>query len=142
MAAQEIPIPKEPPAEIQALIDTARGAFNDKNFTLFNSTFGGDVVIVDGFAPYRWLGPNAQGHWWDDAERWAKDLGVLNEHVSSQGIVHWQVVGTRAYAVVSAVLTITLSKGEPITRPGILTYTLLKVGEEWKVEGHTWGRLR
>lgn len=132
---------KEAPAEIKALIETALGAFNDKNLTLFNSTFGGDVVIVDGFAPYRWLGPNAQSRWWADAETWAKDLGVLGEHISIQEILHWQVVGTRAYAVISATLTITLRKGEPITRPGILTYTFVKLGEDWKAEGHTWGRL-
>jgi hypothetical protein len=51
-----------------------------------------------------------------------------------------QVVGTRAYAVISATI-ITLRKEEPITRPGILTYTLVKLGEDWKSEGHTWGRL-
>jgi hypothetical protein len=99
------------------------------------------VVIVDGFAPYRWLGPTAQSRWWADAETWAKDLGVLGEYISIQKILHWQVVGTRAYAVISATLTITLQKGEPITRPGILTYTLVKLGEDWKAEGHTWGRL-
>ena len=134
-------MPKEPPVEIKTLIDTALSAFNSKDSSLFNSTFGGEVVIVDGFAPYRWLGPNAQGRWWDDAERWAKDLGVENEHLSSQGILHWEVVGTRAYAVVSATLKITLGKGDPITRPGILTYNFVKLGEEWKVEGQTWGRL-
>ena len=75
---------KEPPAEIKAVIETALGAFNDKNFSLFNSTFGGEVVIVDGFAPYRWLGPDAQGRWWADAETWAKDLGVLGAHIGSR----------------------------------------------------------
>ena len=134
-------MPKEPPIEIKTLIDTAFSAFNSKNSSLFNSTFGGEVVIVDGFAPYRWLGPNAQGRWWDDAERWAKDLGVENEHLSFQGMLHWEVVGTRAYAVVSATLTITLGNADPITRPGILTYNFVKLGEEWKVEGQTWGRL-
>src|SRR5262249_42239171 len=109
--------------------------------SLFKSTFGGDVVIVDGFAPSRWLGPNAQGRWWADAEKWANDLGVLHEHISVEAVRHWQVVGTRAYAALSATLTITLRKGEPITRPGILTYTFVKLGDEWKAEGHSWGRL-
>jgi hypothetical protein len=132
---------KGPPAEIKSLIETALDAFNNKNFTLFNSTFAGDVVIIDGFAPHRWLGPNAQGRWWADAEIWAKDLGVLGEHISIQEIRHWQVVGNRAYAVISATLTITLQNRELITRPGILTYTLVKLGEHWKAEGHTWARL-
>lgn len=72
MAAQAIPAedpvnvlgqPNEPPVEITALIKTALDGFNDKNSARYNSAFGGDVVIVDGLAPYRWTGPNAQGPW-------------------------------------------------------------------------------
>jgi hypothetical protein len=44
------------------------------------------------------------------------------------------VVRTRAYAVLSATLTIGLKKGESIIRPGILIYTLIKLGAEWKAE--------
>src|SRR5215831_17102954 len=90
------------PAEIKHVIDTALGAFNAKNYTAFNSTFGGEVVIIDGFAPFRWVGPDAQGQWWADAERWAKDLGVLSEQIIVEKVEHWQVVDTRAYVVLSA----------------------------------------
>jgi hypothetical protein len=72
---------------------------------------------------------------------WAKDLGVLSEHIFVEEILHWQVVDTRAYAVLCATLTITLQKGEPIIRPGILTYTFVKVNEDWKTEGHARVRL-
>ena len=132
---------KDAPAEIRVVIETALGAFNNKDLARFNSTFAGHVVIVDGFAPYRWLGPDAQRRWWDDAEKWGHDLGVAGEHLSIREILHWQIVGSRAYAVVSATLTITLREGEPIIRPGILTYTFEKVGEDWKADAQTWGRL-
>ena len=66
-------------AEIKAVIDMALTAFNSKKGALFESTFGGEVVVVDGMAPYRWTGPNAQGRWFADAERWAHELGVANE---------------------------------------------------------------
>ena len=74
-------------------------------------------------------------------ENMAKDGGVESEHLSSQGVHAWGVSGDRAYASVSATLTITLKKGEPIIRPGILTFTFGKLGEMWKAEGHAWGRL-
>jgi hypothetical protein len=131
----------ELPAEIKDVIDMALGAFNAKDHATFNSMFGGEVAIIDGFAPFRWIGPDAQGRWWSEAERWAKDLGVVSEHIAVEKVLHWQVVGTRAYAVLSAILKITLQKGDPIIRPGILTYTLVKLDAGWKAEGHAWARL-
>ena len=99
------------------------------------------MAIIDGFAPFRWTGPNAQARWWADAERWGEQLGVASERISVEKTLHWQVVGTRAYAVLSATLTIGLKKGESIIRPGILIYTLIKLSGEWKAESQTWGRL-
>ena len=61
----------ELPADIVALIDTVFTAFNSKNATLLNSVYDANVVIVDGFAPYRWSGPQALAEWWADA----KDMG-------------------------------------------------------------------
>jgi len=132
---------QEPSKEIKAVVDSVLGAFNSKNSKLFNDSFGGEVAIIDGFAPFRWTGPNAQARWWAEAERWGEELGVASEHISVEKTLHCQVVGTRAYAVLSATLTIGLKKGESIIRPGILIYTLIKLGGEWKAELQTWGRL-
>lgn len=131
-------MPKEPPAEIMALINTALDAFNRKDPTVF---FGDDVVIIDGFAPFRWLGPLAVERWWNDAESWAKAGGVQKEHISLEKIHYGDVSGTRACAVFSATLTITLKEGEPIVRPRILVYTFSRQGDAWKAEGHMRGRL-
>jgi ketosteroid isomerase-like protein len=138
---EEIQMPKEPPAEIMALINTALDAFNRKDSAVFNSVYGGDVVIVDGFAPSRWIGPGAQARWWADAETWGKAGGAVNEHISFEGIRYCEVSGTRAYAVLSATLTITLKTGAPIVRPGIPVYTFARQGDVWKAEGQMWGRL-
>jgi Domain of unknown function (DUF4440) len=133
-------MPNEPPAEIKTLIDMALTAFNGKNSALFESTFGGEVVILDGMAPYRWTGLNAQGRWFADAERWAHELGVANENIAYDRIAHAEVVGTHAYLVLSATLSFTLN-GERGSRRGILTYTFVKQGGEWKIESQAWGRL-
>ena len=117
MAAQSMPMPNEPPAEIKALIDKALGGFNSRDSALYNSAFGGDVVIVDGMAPYRWTGQNAQGRWFADAEKWAHDLGVADETIAYDRVVRADVVGTHAYVVLSAKLSFTL-KGRPDSRLG------------------------
>ena len=131
----------ELPNEIAALIETVFEAFNSKNPTLFKSVYGGDVVVIDGFAPFRWIGPNALAEWWADAEKWAKGGGVQKEQLVSNGILAAGLSGDRAYASIAAILTITLKKGEPIVRPGTLTFTFAKLGAAWKAEGHAWGRL-
>src|SRR5262249_13410526 len=130
------------PDEIKNPINALLNAFNTKQLASFNSVFAPEATIGDGFAPFRWAGSNVPARWWGDAEKWAHDLGVANEHIAIQEVHHSQVVGSHAYAVLSATLTISLRKGETITRPGLLIYTLLKIGEEWKVESQTWGRLK
>jgi ketosteroid isomerase-like protein len=101
-------------------IDTIFKAFNSKDSALLYSVYAGNLVVIDGFAPYRWIGPDAVAEWWTDAETWAKDLGVEKEDLAFSGIRAWGLVGNRAYASISATLTITLKKGDPIVRPGIL----------------------
>jgi ketosteroid isomerase-like protein len=132
---------KELPADITALIDTVFKAFNSKNSTLLNSVYAGDVVIIDGLAPYRWSGPEALSKWWADAKAWAAAGGVQNEHLAYEKLRAWGLSDDRAYASMSATLTITLKEGKTIIRPGILTYTFARRGEGWKAEGDAWGRL-
>ena len=73
---------QEPSKEIKAVADSVLGAFNSKNSKLFNDSFASEVAIIDGFAPFRWTGPNAQARWWADAERWGEQLGVSSERIS------------------------------------------------------------
>src|SRR5215471_4244711 len=116
----------EPPGDIIALINTVFDAFNTRNPALMRAVYADDVVIVDGFAPFRWIGTNALNDWWADAEKWALDGGVENEHLANQGVLAWGLSGNRAYVSISAILTITLKKGERIIRPGTLTYSFTR----------------
>ena len=67
---------KDPPTEIQTLIDNHINAFNTQNIELFLRIFGDTAIIIDGIAPYRWLNPNAPANRLADVEKWRKDLGV------------------------------------------------------------------
>lgn len=134
-------MPYEPPAEIKALIDAVLDGFNRKDSVLYNSAFGGDAVVIDGIAPYRWTGPNAQARWFSDAEKWVHDFGVESENLVCDKIVHSAVVGTHSYVVLSATLFFTLKGGQSGSKPGVLTFTFAKHGDKWKVESQVWGRL-
>ena len=140
-AAQPIPIPNEPPAEIKAVIDTVLGGFNNKDALLYTSAFSGDAIVIDGIAPYRRTGPNAPARWFADAEKWVHEFSVENEKIACDKIVHSAVVGTHAYVVLSATLSFSLKGGQTGCRPGILTFTLGKQGDKRKVESEAWGRL-
>jgi len=133
-------MPNAARAEIESVITTALDAFNRKDAAMFTGVFGGQVVIIDGFAPFRWIGPDAAARWWADAEVWAHNGGVTKEHIALDEIRFCEVNGSRAYAVLSATLTINLKAAEPIIRRGSLVYTFGRQGGVWKAEGHAWGR--
>ena len=129
---------KDPPTEIQTLIDNHINAFNTQNIELFLRIFGDTAIIIDGIAPYRWLNPNAPANWLADVEKWRKDLGVSHEHLSYK-MGFWNVEGSHAYAVIAGTLSVTI-KGQTADRNGTLAYTFSKHGEEWKIDAQAWGR--
>jgi ketosteroid isomerase-like protein len=133
-------VPNELPVEIKALIDTVLDGFNRKDSPQYNSAFSGDAVVIDGMAPYRWTGPGAPARWFTDAEKWAHEIAVENETIDCDRIVHAALVGTHAYAVLSATHSFRL-KGQSVSRPGILTFTFAKHVDQWKVDSQAWGRL-
>jgi ketosteroid isomerase-like protein len=98
-------------------------------------------VVIDGIAPYRWTGSNAQARWLSDAEKWLHDFGVEKETLVCDKIVHTAVVGTYAYVVILATLSLALNGGQSGSRQGILTFTFAKQDDEWKVGSQAWGRL-
>src|SRR5947209_1806393 len=110
-----------PPAAIQTVIDAHINGFNTHDSDLFVGVFGDTAIIIDGIAPYRWLNPNAPANWLVDVEKWRKDLGVTDEHLSYQ-MGFWNVEGSSAYAVISGTLSVTI-KGQSVVRTGTLAYT-------------------
>ena len=141
MAAQPISMPNELPGELKSLVDRVVEGFNNKDLALYNSAFGADAVVIDGIAPYRWTGSNAQARWLSDAKKWLHDFGVENETLACDKVMHAAVVGMYAYVVISATLFLKLKGGQSGSRPGILTLTFAKQDDEWKVGSQAWGRL-
>ena len=129
---------KDPPKEIQTLIDNHINGFNTQNIDVFLGIFDDTAIIIDGIAPYRWLGSNAPTNWLADVEKWRKDLGVTHEHLSYK-MGFWNVEGSAAYAVIAGALSVTI-KGQTAVRNGTLAYTFSKHGEGWKIGAQAWGR--
>src|SRR5262249_41983276 len=87
----------QPPAEIVSIIDAVFKAYSSKDFASLKSVYAdNNLVIIDGFGRFRWIGPNALNDWRADVEIFLKDFGVENEHLSNEGIRAWGVSGDRA----------------------------------------------
>jgi hypothetical protein len=93
---------------------------NKKDSVMYNAS-SGDAVAVDGIAPYRWTGPNAQARWFRDAERWVHDFGVENETIVCDRIVLRRSFGTYAYVVLSATRFFTVKAGRSGSTLGVLS---------------------
>jgi ketosteroid isomerase-like protein len=100
-------VPEKLHADLRSLIDTVSSAFNSEDSARLKSVYGPDAVIVDGFAPFRWAGPEAFDRWWADAK------AETNERLIDNALLAWGVDGDRAYTSISATLSITLKKGDP-----------------------------
>jgi len=129
---------KNPPMEIQTLIENHVNAFNTQDVDLFLTVFGDTAIIIDGIAPYRWLSPNAPANWLADVEKWRKDLGVTHEQLTFE-MGFWNVEGSHAYAVILGSLAVTI-KGQSVVRKGTLAYTFSKHDDLWKIDAQAWGR--
>lgn len=127
-----------PPDEINSLIEAHISAFNDQDDARFISVFNDTAIIVDGIAPYLWLGPNAPANWLADCVLWRKKFGVTREHIAyTMGF--WNVEGDSAYAVISGSLTVVIGD-QPVIRTGTLAYTFAKRDGAWKIGSQSWGR--
>jgi hypothetical protein len=129
---------KQPPTEIQILIDNHINGFNNHNIELFLSVFSDTAIIIDAIAPYRWLNPNAPANWLADVEKWREKFGVSSEHLAYK-MGFWNVEGRDAYAVIAGTLSVTI-KGQTAARTGTLAFTFSKHGELWKIDAQAWGR--
>ena len=69
------------------------------------------------------------------------EFSVENETLVCDKILHAAVVGTYAYVVISATLSLKLKTGQSASRQGVLTLTFAKQGDTWAIEAQAWARL-
>ncbi len=101
----------------------------------------GDIVIVDEFAPHRWIGPSAPQQWAADYDKHAQATGVSDGTVKYGAPTRTEIEGEVAYVIVP---TIYLYKqhGNPLVEEGQMTFVLHEEAGNWKISGWTWSGVK
>jgi ketosteroid isomerase-like protein len=97
----------------------------------------GDILIVDEFAPHRWIGPHAAQDWAADYDKHAKATGVSDGTVKYGAPTRAEIEGEAAYVVVPTVYNYKQS-GKPTTEEGQMTFVLHTEAGSWKISSWTW----
>jgi ketosteroid isomerase-like protein len=124
----------EPMAAITRFTD----AVNRSDMAGALNYLGPSPTLVDDLAPYSWQGPGAGGAWMAamGANAQAKGMTVINMRLGEASRI--EVEGAAAYAVVPGVLTYTLKDGHQEHADGVLTFTLHRAADGWKIDALTW----
>jgi hypothetical protein len=103
----------------------------------FAAYASGDIVIVDEFAPHRWVGPHAAQEWAADYDKHAQATGVTDGMVKYGAPTRTEIEGKSAYVIVPTVYTYK-EHGKPIAEEGQMTFVLKLEAGGWKISGWTW----
>lgn len=132
-AAAHAAAPPGPTATVSQFINS----FNKGDVKAAEATHAADAVIIDEFAPHRWVGPGAFGAWAADLDKDAKAKGQTNQHVGLGKADRVLVDGDTAYVVVPATYSYK-EKGKAMVEPAHMAFSLAKSADGWKISGWTW----
>jgi ketosteroid isomerase-like protein len=131
-----------PAADVSAPIRQFIDGFNHGDAkTAFAAYAPGDIVIVDEFAPHRWIGPRAAQAWAADYEKHARATGVSDGSVSYGEVTRAEIEGDLAYVIVPTVYTYK-EHGQPIAEEGQMTFVLHSGPAGWKIASWTWSGVK
>ena len=132
-AAAHAASPPGPTATVSEFINS----FNKGDAKAAEATHTADAVIIDEFAPHRWVGPGAFQAWSAALDKDGKAKGQSNQHVGLGKADRVLVDGDSAYVVVPATYTYK-EKGKPIVETAHMAFSLAKGADGWKINGWTW----
>lgn len=123
-----------------ATIDAAIEASNAGNRAAFIATFTADAAIVDDFAPYRFVAPSAAAHWYDGFLADAAANHVTPGSIVTHKPKFFHKTAERAWLVVPTDYHYELN-GKAELETGSLVFTLVKIGDAWKIATMSWAAL-
>jgi Domain of unknown function (DUF4440) len=127
-----------PPVDVTVPIRQFIDGFNKGDVkSAYAAYAAGDIIIVDEFAPHRWVGPNAPQQWAADYDKHAQATGVTDGIVKYGAPTRSEIEGEVAYVVVPTVYNYK-EHGRPITEEGQMTFVLRAESGGWKISGWTW----
>jgi hypothetical protein len=97
----------------------------------------GDIIIIDEFAPHRWVGPHAAQDWAADYEKHSQATGVTDGIVKYSPPTRTEIEGDAAYVIIPTVYTYK-DHGKPLTEEGQMTFVLRAEAGNWKITAWTW----
>jgi len=126
--------PEDVTAPIRQFID----GFNTGDVNSAYAAYAkGDIIIVDEFAPHRWVGPHAAQNWAADYDKHAKATGVTEGKVTYGKPTRIEIEGPAAY-VVMPTSYLYKEHGKPMAEEGQITVVLHSESGAWKMSGWTW----
>ena len=121
-------------APIHQFID---GFNNGDTKSAFAAYASGDIVIIDEFAPHRWVGPHAAQEWAADYDKHAQATGVADGIVKYGAPTRTEIEGKVAYVILPTVYSYK-EHGRAVVEKGQMTFVLKDEAGEWKISGWTW----
>lgn len=126
--------PKDVTVPIRQFID---GFNTGDTKSAYAAYAGGEVVIVDEFAPHLWIGTHAAQDWAADYEKHAQATGVSDGSVKYGAPTRTEVEGDVAYVVIPTVYNYK-EHGKAQTEDGQMTFVLHAENDTWKIAQWTW----
>jgi hypothetical protein len=128
--------------DVTAPINQCIDAFNTGDMKSFNATYAsGDIVIVDEFAPHRWIGPHVPQTWAADYDKHALATGVSDGNVQHGVPTRTEIEGDVAYVIVPTVYTYK-EHGRRLVEEGQMTFVLHAEAGGWKIRSWTWSGVK
>jgi opacity protein-like surface antigen len=128
--------------DVTAPINQCIDAFNSGDMKSFDATYAaGDIVIVDEFAPHRWVGPHAAQEWSAAYDKHAQATGVSEGSVKYGAPTRAEIEGDVAYVIVPTVYNYK-DHGQPTTEEGQMTFVLHAEAGGWKIRSWTWSGVK
>lgn len=117
------------------------GFNNGDSKSAFQAYATGEILIIDEFAPHRWIGPNAAREWAEAYNKHAQATGVSDGSVKYGTPTRTEVDGDVAYVIVPTVYNYK-QDGRPTTEEGQMTFVLHAEDGGWKISAWTWSGVR
>jgi ketosteroid isomerase-like protein len=125
---------------IATLFAAARQFVDAFNRGDLKTACAGQSAIIDEFPPYLWQGATACGDWSNDFDVYRESNGITDPKITLGLGQYVDITGDRAYVVVKAYLTLK-QKGKRVSeREPILTVTLQKTADSWRITGWAWAK--
>lgn len=127
-----------PAPDVTAPIKQFLDGFNTGDTkSAFAAYAGGDVAIIDEFAPHAWIGAKAPQQWAAEYNRHAAATGVTDGIVKYGKPTRTEIGTAHAYVIVPTLYTYK-EKGKPMAEEGQMAYVLDATKAGWKIRGWTW----